>query len=46
MLKMINNSVRDWWGNAEETRESPEKSAEWMNAEAAENEKSKRTDPD
>lgn len=37
VLKLMNNSVWDWWGNSEETREMLEKCAEWMNAEAEEN---------
>lgn len=46
VLKMMSASKWAWSGNDEQTRESLEKSAEWMNAEAAENEKSRRTDPD
>lgn len=46
VLKMMKYSEWDWWGNTEETRETIEKCAEWMNAEAAENEKGKRTAPD
>ncbi len=44
VLKMMKDSEWDWWGNDEETRESLEKSAEWLNAEAAENEKIKHAD--
>lgn len=34
VLKLMNASEWDWWDNSDETRETLEKSAEWMNAAA------------
>lgn len=37
VLKLMNDSVWDWWGNSDETREMLEECAEWMNEAAEEN---------
>lgn len=46
VLKLINASEWDWRDNSDETRETLEKCAEWMNAEAAENQTNTQTDID
>lgn len=46
VLKMMNDSDWDWWGNTEESHDHLVKILELLNPEEAENEKSKRTDPD